>query len=151
MTNFISYAHKQPDWVHQSLIPVLRASGGKVLVDTDHFKAGQTVIGQMDELQGKANRHILVINEDYVASDYCCHEMKQAIKTDPDFSKSKVIVIRQDDTPIPNKLAPKRGLGSEPLYVDLREDDKPAFWKLLVEELRSGVVRNERTELAEGA
>ncbi|MGI9487601.1 MAG: hypothetical protein ACR2RF_17330 [Geminicoccaceae bacterium] len=57
MPIFISYAHKQGDWVHQNLPPVLRASGAEVLVDVDHFEAGMTVIGQMDKLQSKADRH----------------------------------------------------------------------------------------------
>ena len=50
MSIFVSYSHKQSEWVHSRLIPVLRAAGGTVLVDIDHFKAGQTVIGQMDKL-----------------------------------------------------------------------------------------------------
>ena len=68
---------------------MLRAAGAKVLVDIDHFLAGQTVIGQMDPLQSSASRHVLVITADYVASDYCRHEMEQAIKSDPGFSKAK--------------------------------------------------------------
>ena len=65
MSIFVSYSHKQSEWVHSCLIPVLRAAGGEVLVDIEHFKAGQTVIGQMDALQSGANRHLLVITSDY--------------------------------------------------------------------------------------
>lgn len=104
MCVFVSYAHKQADWVHDRLLPILRASGAEVLVDVDRFTAGKAVIGQMDDLQGKAQRHVLVITGDYVASDYCRHEMKQAIATDPDFSNGKVIVIRRDDEPLPTEL-----------------------------------------------
>jgi TIR domain-containing protein len=75
MSLFVSYSHKQSEWVHSRLIPVLSAAGGKVLVDIDHFKAGQTVIGQMDALQSSASCHVLVIIADYVASPYCRHEM----------------------------------------------------------------------------
>lgn len=61
MSIFISYSHKQAESVHQRIIPVLRATGAEVLVDIDHFKAGQAVIGQMDKLQGTARRHLLLI------------------------------------------------------------------------------------------
>jgi hypothetical protein len=105
MRIFVSYAHKQGDWVHKHLIPILSASGAEVLVDVDRFKAGRTVVGQMDDLQRKADRHILVITGDYVASDYCRHEMRQAIAVDPDFSKGKVIAIRRDDESLPRELA----------------------------------------------
>jgi hypothetical protein len=132
MSFFVSYSHKQFDWVHSRLIPVLRAAGGTVLVDVDHFKAGRTVIGQMDNLQGAASRHLLVITSDYLASDYCLHEMDQAIKTDPGFSASKVLPVKRDDTPLPPKLAGAVGLGSDPFYVDLCDDKKSAAWELLL-------------------
>ena len=137
MSIFVSYSHKQSEWVHSRLIPVLRAAGVKVLVDIDRFKAGQTVIGQMDKLQSAASRHVLVITADYVASAYCRHEMEQAIKSDPGFVDSKVLPILQDGTSLPPELASAGGLGSGPLYVDLRDDESAAAWELLLKSCSS--------------
>jgi hypothetical protein len=131
MSIFVSYSHKQSEWVHQRLIPVLRAAGGDVLVDTD-FKAGQTVIGQMDKLQSGAGHHVLVITAEYVASPYCRHEMEQAIKSDPGFAHGKVLPISQDGTPLPPELSGAGGLGSEPIHVDLCDDKKDDGWALLL-------------------
>lgn len=133
MPIFISYSHKQSDWVHPNLIPILRAAGGSPLVDIDHFRAGQTVIGQMDRLQGAANRHLLLITSDYLESDYCRHEMDQAIKSDPGFAASKVLVVKLDSTPLPPELTGTGSLGSGPLYVDLQADKNSAPWDLLLE------------------
>ena len=132
MSLFVSYSHKQSEWVHKRLIPVLRGAGGKVLVDIDHFLAGRRVKGQMDALQSSASRHVLVITADYVASDYCRHEMEQAIKSDPGFAKSKVLPILQDGTPLPPELKGAGGLGSEPIYVDLHDDKSADAWALLL-------------------
>ncbi len=132
MSIFVSYSHKQFERVHTRLIPVLRAAGGEVLVDLDHFKAGETVIGQMDKLQSAASRHLLVITSDYVASAYCCHEMEQAIKSDPDFAAGKVQPVMLDNTPLPAALAGTGSLGSGPIYIDLQDDKKDAAWMLLL-------------------
>ena len=132
MPIFVSYSHNQSDWVHHNLILILRAAGAKILVDIDHFKAGQTVIGQMDSLQATAHRHLLLITADYLASAYCRHEMEQAIRMDPGFAASKVLPVKLDGTPLPPKLAGKGGLGSGSLYVDLRDDSKTAPWDLLL-------------------
>ncbi len=132
MRIFVSYVHKQGDWVHKHLVPILSASGAEVLVDVDRFTAGKAVIGQMDDLQRKAHRHILVITSDYVASDYCRHEMAQAIAVDPKFSNGKVIAIRRDDEPLPSDLGGNGSLGSGQLYVDLRDDREASPWDLLL-------------------
>ena len=137
MRIFVSYSHKQSEWVHSRLIPVLRAAGAEVIVDIDNFKAGQTVIGQMDKLQRRAGRHVLVITADYLASDYCRHEMEQAIKSDPGFAESKVLPILQDGTPPPSALAGAGGLGSAPLHVDLHDDKSAAAWELLLKSCAS--------------
>ncbi len=38
MSLFVSYSHKQSEWVHSRLIPVLRAAGAEVIVDIDHLQ-----------------------------------------------------------------------------------------------------------------
>ena len=137
MRIFVSYSHKQSEWVHSRLLPVLRAAGAEVLVDIDHFKAGQTVTGQMDRLQRRASRHVLVITADYVASAYCRHEMEQAIKSDAGFVDGKVLPVLQDGTPLPPELAGAGGLGSAPLHVDLSDDKSADAWELLLKSCSS--------------
>jgi hypothetical protein len=74
MKVFVSYSHAQSDWVQDRLVPVLEAGGASVFVDYRHFAAGHTVIGQMDKWQDQAERHVLVLSEQYVASDgTACH------------------------------------------------------------------------------
>ena len=111
---------------------MLRASGATVLVDIDHFKAGQTVKGQMDGLQDSADQHVLVLTNDYLASPYCRHEMAKAIAADPGFAMGKVLPNRRDDKPWPSDLAGISGLGSEPLYIDLQNDTDGDQWDLLI-------------------
>ena len=138
MSIFVSYAHYRGEWVHKNLIPILRAAGATVLVDIDHFRAGQSVIGQMDRLQAAAEHNVLVIDSDYATSEYCRHEMAQAIAVDPDFSSGRVIAIRRDDQPLPSELAGADGLGSRQLYVDLRDDRQVSSWDLLLQSCSQG-------------
>jgi hypothetical protein len=78
---FISYRHHQGKWVWDRLVPCLKAAGVEILIDTEEFKAGRTVVGQMDDVQDQADKHLLVLSPDYLESDYCAHEMRRAIGT----------------------------------------------------------------------
>jgi len=80
---FISYSHKQGDWVWGRLLPCLRAGGAEVLIDIERFKVGHAVVGQMDAVQDQADRHLLIFSPDYLSSPYCRHEMDRAIALDP--------------------------------------------------------------------
>ncbi|HNL14860.1 MAG TPA: toll/interleukin-1 receptor domain-containing protein [Accumulibacter sp.] len=73
---FISYSHAQGDWVLDRLLPVLRAGGAGAIVDRDRFVAGKAVVGQMDAAQDQAAKTLLVLSPEYLASDYCQHEMR---------------------------------------------------------------------------
>jgi hypothetical protein len=127
MKVFVSYSHRQGEWVRDALVPVLSASGSDILIDWDRFKAGFTVVGQMDATQDKADRHLLLISRDYLASDYCLHEMNRALELDPAFAKGVVIPTKLDDSKLPRKIET-----ANPLYVDLRNGDAADQWQLLI-------------------
>jgi hypothetical protein len=99
------------------------------VIDWERFKAGHAVVGQMDAVQDKADRHVLLISSDYLASDYCRHEMDRAVRLDPDFARGVVIPIRLDDSKLPRKINVPN-----PLYVDLRNGEAADQWQLLIEQ-----------------
>ncbi|RJP33257.1 MAG: toll/interleukin-1 receptor domain-containing protein [Candidatus Omnitrophota bacterium] len=129
---FVSYSHKQGNWVWNTLIPCLKAGGVEVLIDRERFEAGEAIVGQMDALQYKARKHLLVLSEAYLQSEYCMHEMKRALKLDPKFENGLVIVVRVDDCDVPAKL-------SKALYLDLRnqnsDEHKIEQWEVLFRSL----------------
>ncbi len=90
---FISYNHKQVDWVKNRLVPCLEAGGAEALVDYKKFGAGKAIIGQMDATQDSADLHLLTLTEEYLASDYCQHEMNRAVARDPQFQKGVVLPV----------------------------------------------------------
>jgi hypothetical protein len=45
----------------------------------------------MDAVQDQADYHVLVLSKEYLASDYCKHEMDRAIDKDPHFKLGKYL------------------------------------------------------------
>ncbi len=125
MKIFVSYSHRQGDWVWNRLVPLLKAGGAEVLIDRERFVAGIDVVGQMDVTQASANKHLLVLSPEYLASPMCCHEMKHALGCDPGFTRGVVIPVLQSDLSLPARLR-------KPLYVDLRDDEAAEPWDLLL-------------------
>jgi hypothetical protein len=130
---FISYSWKQGRWVWERLVPVLRAAAIDVLFDRERFRAGKDVLHQMDKLQDEADRHILCLSADYLASAACKHEMKRAFGRNPDFKAGKVIPLRLDAAALPKPLAAKPITIPKPLWIDFSDDGKPEPWKSLVD------------------
>jgi len=117
---FISYCHKQGDWVWNRLAPILRATGDvEVLLDTEHFKAGKRIVGQMDATQDTAEQTLLVLSPDYLKSPYCMHEMKRANQSVP---------ILREACSLPKSFTQFDAT----LYVNLTQDQTDAPWDLLL-------------------
>ena len=121
MKVFVSYSHRQGEWVRDALVPVLRASGAEVLVDWERFRAGFAVVGQMDSTQDRADRHVLVLSSDYLASDDRRHEMERAIGSIPTSPGARSFR--------PSWMTCESCLGRSkllnPLYVDLQKPEAP--------------------------
>jgi len=129
---FVSYSHRQGQWVWERLVPILRAAGcAEVLIDRERFRAGRGVKGQMDATQDQAEVSLLVLTPDYLASDYCRHEMDRALAADPDFQRDKVLPVKRADC----DLSAFQRANDPPLWVDLTNDTDPASWALLLKSL----------------
>ncbi len=70
MRIFVSYSHRQKDWVRGDLVPVLNAWGAEVLIDYERFEAGIALPKQVDDLQSRADVHLLVLTPDLALDEY---------------------------------------------------------------------------------
>lgn len=118
---FISYSHKQGEWVWKNLVPCLRAGGAEVRIDVERMRAGGNVTAQMNAEQDAADLSVLVLSTDYFKSDYCQHEMQRALAC-----KKFVAAVRADCT-ILDEI-------KQTLYVDLRDDKAADKWDMLMRE-----------------
>lgn len=124
---FVSYSHRQEDWVVDRLVPVLRAGGAEVLIDREIFGVGLSVLGQMDETQDRAEVHVLVLSPEYLASPMCRHEMDRAVALDPKFENGTVVPILRASTPLPPSISTPN-----PLYANLVDDGNASAWDLVL-------------------
>jgi hypothetical protein len=107
MKVFVSYSHGRSDWVRDRLVPCLEAGGAEVLIDWKLFTAGRTVLGQMDTTQDHAQRHVLVLSAEYLASPMCVHEMDRALALDPGFVRDIVVPVQRDDAAVQRRSSPR--------------------------------------------
>jgi hypothetical protein len=133
MKVFVSYSHAQSDWVRNRLVPCLEAGGAEVLIDWKLFTAGRTVLGQMDSTQDWAEKHILVLSAEHLASPMCVHEMHCALALDPGFVRDIMVPVQRDDAAVPAAI-------KSSLYVDLRDDTRADQWELLLQACGASLV-----------
>jgi hypothetical protein len=127
-TVFISYCHKQGQWIWERLVLCLKAGGANVLIDRERFKVGKALVGQMDAIQDQAEKHVLVLSEPYLKSKYCRHEMNRALKCDQKFQHGIVLPVLRERCTLPTSIS----RWNPPLLVDLRDDKQPDPWNALL-------------------
>jgi hypothetical protein len=125
---FVSYSHRQGEWVWDRLLPVLEAGGATVHIDRERFTAGKAVLPQMDAVQDAAAISLLVLSPEYLGSDYCRREMLRALASDPGFRSGRVIPVLRTACPLPAEIA-----ASEPLHVSLLDDANAEQWQRLLQ------------------
>lgn len=130
MTNvFISYSHKQADWVRQRLAPVLRAAGATLILDVIDGEPGKSLTLQMNEWVDKADRIVAVMSEAYWKSAACQHEWMRALARDPGFSQGgRVIPILREECQLPDEIN-----RAKPLYLKMIDDRVENQWRKLLE------------------
>ena len=124
---FVSYCHRQGEWVLDRLVPCLRAAGVEVVIDRERFVAGRAVSNQMDRAQDDAEATLLALSPDYLASPFCRPEMERALARDPGFRAGSVVpaLLAPCELPEPIRLA-------NPLYADFTDAHRAEPWDVLL-------------------
>ena len=82
---------------------------------------------EMDATQDQADRHLLILSREYLASPMCVHEMQRAVALDPMFTRQLVVPVRRDDAAMPDVIKQPNAL-----YVDLRDDTAADRWRAML-------------------
>ena len=115
-TVFVSYSHKQGDWVLDRLLPILKAAGVDAWIDRERFELGKDLAVMMDEQVQRADLTLAILSDDYLASEACRREMELG------FSLDRLVPVQLFDCKVPDPLRAR-------LYSDLRDDQDADAWE----------------------
>jgi hypothetical protein len=97
---FISYSHQDEEWVDKVLVPELRANGIDVLIDAEHFEPGPAALQNMADAVAGAQRTLVVLTPNWVASQWTVYEGLLTAYDDPTGARGKMIpILRQKCDP----------------------------------------------------
>ncbi|HVG23981.1 MAG TPA: toll/interleukin-1 receptor domain-containing protein [Thermoanaerobaculia bacterium] len=102
---FISYSHKDEQWVNDVLVPQLRAADVDVLIDAEDFVPGPAAIQNMANAVAGCQRTLVVLTPNWVASEWTQYEGLLTAYDDPSGARGKMIPILRAKCDPPKWLA----------------------------------------------
>lgn len=127
---FVSYSHRDGEFIWHRLVPVLKAAGAEILIDVDRFRLGVGCERQMNDAQDNADFQLLCFSQGYLDSTACDHEWRRAVAMDADFVSGTVIPLKLEDIALPEEVEQ-----ANPLYANLAANADPAPWRQLLRDL----------------
>ncbi|XP_051912093.1 toll-like receptor 1 [Hippocampus zosterae] len=154
---FVSYSHKDADFVNGKLAPSLEGAGFSLCVHERDFVPGEWIIDNIINCVESSYKTLFVLSKDFVRSEWCNYELF--------FAQHRAINIQQDSLvflllePIPTDCLPKKYLRLRTLlrqqtYLEWPKDERKqqVFWASLKSMLhmadKSIVLRDAAVNLA---
>jgi len=103
-TVFISYSHRDSDWVRGWLLPRLEGRGVRVIIDFRDFEFGVPSIVNMDRAVERADRVLFVLTPDWVESEWCNFEGIITQTDDPIGLRRWALPLMLRDCELPRRL-----------------------------------------------
>jgi len=126
---FISYSHKDEEWVVNTLLPALENAGLSVCIDYRDFDAGKPSIVNMEDAVDESRHTVLVLTPNWTGSEWTDFEAVLTQTDDPVGRRQKMIPIMLE------KCTPPKRVRSF-TYVDfMRSDRLDNAWKQLFKAL----------------
>src|SRR5215218_8409074 len=114
---FVSYSHKDRQWVVDRLVPPLRAAGLQVLTDMDDsFLLGAPSVENMERAVRESRHTLLVLTPNWIESDWGQFEGLLTTTADPAARARKLLPLLVRRCELPARI---RFLS----YADFTEDD----------------------------
>ena len=123
---FICYCYKDIDWVKE-LHAQLESQGFKCCIDYKSFAIGIPIVQNIAEAICYSRKTIAVLSPDFVNSNWCTHELHQALSR---VRYHQVVPVMYKNCEIPLALQDTTYLEWENCHV------KPYFWEQLKKALR---------------
>ena len=101
---FISYSHRNKQWVDTTLVPLLQKNNLKVLTD-DEFVVGISAVENMSNAVKQSKRTLIVLSPEWVQSQWTAYEGFLTTYVDPSGKEQRIIPVMIESCTPPEWLA----------------------------------------------
>ena len=126
---FISYNHKDGDWVRTILLPTLEEAGLRVCIDYRDFELGLSALLNMEEAVEKSRHTLLVLTPNWIGSEWTAYESILTQTADPIGLRRRTIPLLREQCELPSRIAMLT-------YADFTGPDHALPWDRLVRALQ---------------
>ena len=108
---FIRYSSKDFGWVTENLIAILEKHSIDYSIHSRDFEIGRTIVQNMADSVYGSRQVLIVLSENYLASNFCREELHMAVQRGLDVGDSSLILVKINDLKkkkLPNALRKKR-------------------------------------------
>ena len=113
---FISYSSKDFAWVSENLISILDKHSIPYSIHIRDFELGKSFVQNMAESVYGSRQVLIVLSDNYLASNFCREELHMAIQRGVDTGDSSLILVMIDKftkRQLPSALRRKKSLDFE--------------------------------------
>jgi len=122
---FISYSHKDEDWVVNTLLPALENAGMKVCIDFRDFTRGAPSVKELENAILSSRKTLMVLSPDYLASKWTDFEVTLGQTLSPANQDLRLLPLLREKCDLPLRI-------SYMTYIDfVRKDREGLAWKQL--------------------
>ena len=122
---FISYSSKDFGWVTENLITILEKHSIDYSIHNRDFELGRPIVQNMADSVYGSRQVLIVLSENYLASNFCREELHMAVQRGVDVGDSSLILVKINDlnkTKLPAALRKKR-------FLDFDKHKKKQEWE----------------------
>lgn len=102
---FISYSHKDAQWVQHWLVPKLEAQGLKIAIDYRDFEVGRSSMVNMERAVANSRHTVLVLTPNWVNSQYSDFEALLVQTDDPNGLQRRLLPLMLEPCVPPKRIS----------------------------------------------
>ena len=126
---FVSYRHRDKEWVRSWLVPKLKEAGVRVCVDYESFEPGAALVTEMERAVVQSRKTVVVLTPEYLESAWAEFENTMVQTLDIAARKRRLVPVLLKPCELPPRMA---GLAS----IDFTSpDERPAAFDRLAKAL----------------